>query len=211
MQANKFCIKQQFSWYNRKVLCRPWLRSRPWLQILHGLLHWGFISPSLSLFFLLHSLKHITNLPTYPLNQSNAACKAGKNRACSAFSPFQDNAVACVVMWEGLVTYCLQLQAHPCSPEETLPSKTVCQSRLVSCCSQLCNKCWSFPLSSYPIPVVMYVALLARTVGGCRCNLLLNIKYRSTEYRRKMFFAVVGHQRIVVQCYNDIYLQLPKK
>lgn len=95
----------------------------------------------LSLSFLLHSLKHITNLPTYPLNQCNAACKAGKNRACSAFSPFQDNAEVCVVMWEGLVTYCLLLQAHPCSPEETLPSKAVRQSRLVSCCSQLSNKC----------------------------------------------------------------------
>lgn len=149
MQANKFCIKQQFSWYNRKVLCRPWLRSRLWLQIRHVLFHWVFFFPP-SLSFLLHSLKYITSLPPYPLNQCNAACKAGKNRAYSAFSPFQDNAVACIVMWEGRVTYCLLLQAHPCSQEEALPSKAARQSSPVSAAASFETNVEVFHLAHIP-------------------------------------------------------------
>lgn len=102
--------------------------------------------------------------------------KQEKNSACSSFKPLSGQCSGSL-MWERLVTYCLLLQAHPCSPEETLPSKAVRQSRLVSCCSQLWDKCWSFPLSSYPIPVVMYVALSARTVGGCQCDLPSKINW----------------------------------
>lgn len=110
----------------------------------------GFPPPPLSLSFLLHSLKHITCLPPYPLNQCNAACKAGKNRAYSAFSPFQDNAVACVVMWEGRVTNCLRLQAHPCSQEEALPSKAARQSSLVSAAASFETNAEVFPLAHIP-------------------------------------------------------------
>lgn len=126
MQANKFCIKQHFSWTATERSCADSGCGPDWLQILQVLFHWVFFS-SLSLSFLQNSLKHITSLPPYPMNQ----CKAGKNRACSAFSPFADNAVACVVTTEGRVTYCLLLQAHPCSQEEALPSKAARQSSMV--------------------------------------------------------------------------------
>lgn len=107
-----------------------------------------FFPPSLS--SLLHSLKYITSLPPYPLNQCNAACKAGKNRAYSAFSPFQDNAVACIVMWEGRVTYCLLLQAHPCSQEEALPSKAARQSSPVSAAASFETNVEVFHLAHIP-------------------------------------------------------------
>lgn len=144
-----------------------------------------FCSTVVFFFILLQSLKHIASRPA-PLilfNQCNAACKAGKNRARTAFSPFEDNAARCSNVGEpGRILFAAvgsPLQSGRGSAKQS--SVSINQSQRCS----LLWKCWRrFSLSSYlldwwcvlsPRPAVRCHYWLTTTL--LKWTLIMEVKY----------------------------------